>query len=583
MPKKILHLLNSKIVLYLAYLIPIVLLIGFMARYGVNVPFADEWGLVDTFHKVYTGEATLQYLAGQHNEHRILFPRIIFLALAFPSKWEIAYERYFNVFLSIITFLAICRIAHNQHHSENKRSLHLANLLSCILIFSVVQHETWLSGFQLTWVIITSCLAVAALLLDAPKSGPIRFLGAALLCFVASFSSAHGLFPWLALLPSVVLIPNTFRQRFIKAILWFSLFAGCFALYMHGYHKPPGHPDPLYFLDHPWSAANYLLTLLGSSLIRSRTGAVIAGLILLFLFAIFALYYARNSKLRKLSAPWLSLGAFSILFALATTLGRAGFGAGQAMSTRYITASIFLTVSVIQMWRLLLDRSKTTGIASILGKWQFQGFSGILIGICIVNSFQAVSVWHGDWNHRSNGKACLEMIYLMDESHFIGDAPNSCLKHLFPATPPMKGWTDKLIDMGFRDFPQNVPFISNPEKSYGAIELSTDKESAIFTRDDTVSISGWAILPDNPKPPKIVILTEGDSQRFFASAYVEGESPDIAEKLGSNRYGRAGWSVAFSPEQMQPGEKKLKAWVYDPDGEQFIQLSGEPKIEVVEQ
>src|SRR6266481_6254246 len=56
------------------------LLIGFLIlRDGVDTPFWDEWdGTAPLFEKMAAGTLCFADFFAQHNEHRILFPRLIF-------------------------------------------------------------------------------------------------------------------------------------------------------------------------------------------------------------------------------------------------------------------------------------------------------------------------------------------------------------------------------------------------------------------------------------------------------------------------------------------------------------------------
>ena len=86
-----------------AYLAPIILVIWSVFNRGVNVPFWDDWDLVSLFDKVKAGTVTFNDFFALHNEHRMFFPKFIFVVLAFPSKWNLKLEMYFSVLLAAIT------------------------------------------------------------------------------------------------------------------------------------------------------------------------------------------------------------------------------------------------------------------------------------------------------------------------------------------------------------------------------------------------------------------------------------------------------------------------------------------------
>ena len=140
--------LFRSMIIFMAYLIPVALVIWFISKFSVDVPFNDQWALVPLFDKVNKGSVTFGDFFAPHNEHRIFFPKVIFVLLAFASKWNLDLERYFSVFLAIVTFLLMYKIAEISY-SQDKLSFHLFNILTCFLLFSLSQAGSWLFGFQL--------------------------------------------------------------------------------------------------------------------------------------------------------------------------------------------------------------------------------------------------------------------------------------------------------------------------------------------------------------------------------------------------------------------------------------------------
>jgi len=97
--------LTSALVL-IGYLIPILTLIYFVSKFAVNVPFWDQWNLIALFEKNRTHQATFEDFLIQQNEHKMFFPKIIFVTFAFISRWNTKLEIYFSIFLALLTFLS---------------------------------------------------------------------------------------------------------------------------------------------------------------------------------------------------------------------------------------------------------------------------------------------------------------------------------------------------------------------------------------------------------------------------------------------------------------------------------------------
>src|SRR5437016_13840029 len=85
------------------------LLIGFLIlRDGVDVPFWDEWdGTAPLFEKMAAGTLGFADFFAQHNEHRILFPRLIFFGLGRLTHWNVRAELFVIWFLALVCLFNI--------------------------------------------------------------------------------------------------------------------------------------------------------------------------------------------------------------------------------------------------------------------------------------------------------------------------------------------------------------------------------------------------------------------------------------------------------------------------------------------
>jgi hypothetical protein len=89
--------------LFLLALVPIIFVGFIIDRYGVNVPYADEWSNLILIEKWNTGHLRFVDLIRAHNGHRILIPRLIFLAFAQMVHGNVRGEMYFSLFLGGLT------------------------------------------------------------------------------------------------------------------------------------------------------------------------------------------------------------------------------------------------------------------------------------------------------------------------------------------------------------------------------------------------------------------------------------------------------------------------------------------------
>jgi hypothetical protein len=581
----------KKSILFTLYLLPVVLLIGFVATFSVNVPIDDEWRLASLFEKIAQGSVTFNDFWSLHSNHRIVFPKVIIAVLVFASRWNINYQLCLSIGLAGITFMIMYKLSSIQVKNVGDNLWHLANILTCILLFSLVQHENWLWGFQLAWFFVNLCfIAAVYALVSTHKLLPnIRIYIAAVFCFIASFSLAQGLLSWLAAIPAVVALEGNRVQKKRRLIVWILLFAATCAIYSIDYH-PSRKTSIIALLNKPLVVIDYFLSLLGSPIVRLPGISAFVGLVIFASFGFFVWHFGKkilstdlglggdgqdahptiDLGLRYQALPWLSIGLFSVLSALFITVGRSEFGAIQAIeSSRYTTNSILLLVAIVQLAQLFVRETQVQLKRNY--KFVYRGLAGLLIGIIIVNSQQAIAQTSSALIYKQGAQDCLQLINYLEPSEFFNNSPESCLRVLSKKSWLVREGAAIIDKIGWRKFANNVEFISNPDRVYGYLDKPQTNDKSLTVKKNA---AGWAVLPENLQQPNIVLLSVGDKQSFFANAYVNLDSPDIAKTLKSQLYNNARWAVDVSGSDLPIAQTEIKAWVYNPVDNQFVQLRG---------
>jgi len=600
MHKNVLVFAKDKLLIFILYLIPVFLLIWFVANLRVKFPIMDEWAIVPLFTKVANGQFSFGDFFAQHNEHRIIFTKIIIVILAFISQWNIDYELCINILLSIINFCIIYKIYLITRSEHNRWVDHLVNLITCFTIFSWCHYEIWLSGLGIVWLLTNTCVLLAILSISGNHeqlSTNIRLSLAAIWCFIASFSAAHGLLSWLALLPSIIALSGNLGQKIRTLLLWIGLWVGTCIIYFLDYHKTSGNYYYSILLEKPLAVLAYFFSILGSPLASGSLESLLLGIICFLNVTLFAIYciIKLKSKFTHQAAPWFSLSLFALLFSMVTTLGR-GLStiqvAGElsslkfaAVTSRYLSVSIFLIISLLQIWRLFLSRNSTDrlGQPKIQGKPKFfvYFFTGIIFYLTLVKSIYAIPHAKYIQTLRQNAQACLNVVHFLE----ISLPPTGCLWEVYPSAPLVQKYVAALEEIKFRSFPKNLDFLAKPAKVYGVMEkpqLTHDYLSINKNENKNILFSGWAIIPNQKELPKLALLSYQGQKSFFTTAYVAFPRPDIAQTLNSEQYTLSGWSVDYPTESMPLGEQVIQAWVYDKQGEQFVKLQGEVKVVVKE-
>src|SRR5436190_13554888 len=155
--------------LYGLALAPILAAFAFVAAYGVNIPYLDDWDTVRLIGQESRG-FSLSEIFAQYNEHRIIVPRLVQLGLAGIDNYDTRPEMYVVVLASLGTLIVLALAA--------RRTLGgvwpFALSLLAYLVFSLRQRENFLWGFQVGFAFVELFGALALYLLLAACSSPRR-------------------------------------------------------------------------------------------------------------------------------------------------------------------------------------------------------------------------------------------------------------------------------------------------------------------------------------------------------------------------------------------------------------------------
>ena len=163
------------------------------------------------------------------------------------------------------------------------------------------------------------------------------FIGALLSATVAAYSELYGLMVWPVGLGQLLVQPLAKRRKIVLATLWTVVGSAEWLLYFIGYARPAYHP-PLGF---SW---NYLLVGIGGALFDGFDAPWVAGILMLILAVAAVVLVIVRRQVAKQSF-WLAVMANAFATLVAITIGRSGFGAAQAESSRYATLTIPLVIA----------------------------------------------------------------------------------------------------------------------------------------------------------------------------------------------------------------------------------------------
>lgn len=340
------------------------------------VPVWDQWDNLVTGRTL-----TLSWLFSQHNEHRILFPRLVFAldALLFHERNDVDLAA--TVLLQGASAALLIALSLRLERPDRAGVLVRVGFVLA-LTFSAVQWENFIWGFQVTFVML--CAAAVAAFAALGLDGRRRAVALSLLASaVAAFSLASGV-----LVAVLAVVLSVWQRRARGETVAVALgAAGLTLLYLWGYAQPPRHDNPFASLADLLPVAFYVLNELGTPpalllgfdtfLVRIDLGAL--GLLALAALVV-TVRRSPGEPSGRAERALLMLALFIALMSLLTGLGRIRFGIEQATAVRYATPVLLFWMALALVGVARLPRRFTpTGqavlaavvLAAALGQARF--------------------------------------------------------------------------------------------------------------------------------------------------------------------------------------------------------------------
>jgi len=356
----------------IAIVVPIAFAIAIVTT-GVDVPYWDEWEWADLIYRAHMGTLQFADVWAQHNEHRLLFPQLIVLALDKLGGWSQVREQLVSLVFLIVTELAVLGIIRRTIHGAAGA---VATIMSCLFLFGLWQSENFSWGFQIAWFLCNACVVGVVALLARPNRQAIDIMGAIALGVIASYSSSQGLVSWAVGAVAIVLVPITVSRTLI---VWLCAAAATEVVYRVGaVARTAGHMS---LVHHPLDALRYVLAYFGSPLegLSGPDRSALFGLLVVgVVLASFIADVVRSNRLLHLvrRAPWYALAIYPIACAIATAYGRGEYGVAQALASRYTSISGLLWIAAIAIGCTYVARMPALS-------WRTRGFAAAIAMIVV--------------------------------------------------------------------------------------------------------------------------------------------------------------------------------------------------------
>ena len=547
----------KRILLYLLILVPPLILGWLIWRYGVNLPYWDQWDtpgrlIVEATHASLSQEQWMR----QHNESRTLFPNLVFLSLANLTNWNNRYEM-------LVTFILACLVAYNIYRLSritlDRDWQHLiCFLLASLLIFSPTQHENWLWGFQGVAFITIAAITTSLVVIFSATPWIAKLIVSCLLSAIATFSFANGVLCWLLIIPALLLKAVEDKFKKIWVIFWW-LIASSFTLtiYLYDYQRGASSASLTQVFTQPKLAISYYFALLGSPIFPyDLLASQITGLAIAFIFVACCFYLLikrRNILTINRSLPWILLGCYTLLSAGLTTAGRIHFGIETALSSRYISFAIYLTIAIIYLFAIILKTNANRVWLKIIVSL----LTALLIVTCRNNFLLGIESMTRSHYQRVYGKTCLMTMDLINDTECISLYVHPVIEHI--ETRVRRLDEVGLLQPGFIDNINWQKSTQNSPNQYGEFN------NFLHNQDGSYLASGWTYATTPEMSFDAVILayqTDSQPRKAFAIAQLQPEEKDILKLSVNPQNTKLTWNETIA-KGVIPQQAEITAWVFN--------------------
>ncbi len=522
----------------------------YILRYGVDVPYWDQWEYVGFFDHLSKGTLTLKELFSQQNEYRQLFPNIIFVCLGRFTNWNVRYEMMVIFGMAVIVSFNIFRLS-ELTFKGSKWKKYLLLILANLLIFSPAQFENWLFGVQIVYFVPIVCLTTGLLLCYSSIKKQWIFFYCIVLGSISTLSSANGFLYWMILFP-VVFMPinkSNMINLWPKILIWIFAATITLILYLYNYHTPGNHPAIFELFHDPLKSFFYFFNLSGNPVGFGNNfqRSFWSGLFLVAGYILFIAYFIRqlrDNELNRQLKVWILLGSYSLLTGLLITLGRVGFGVGQSFSSRYLAFTLYLVISVIYMASIVFEHRKKSVHPAKIHNYLFWFLFIFLILVQIFKYPASVNNLKAYHNAIQHAKAGLLFIHYIDHS--------KCQRMIYPANfAELEKRAEILDSLGYL----RPGLIKSKviEEIEGTDHLDADFGAFSKLRvepDSTFTVSGFATLPYRNEPADAILVTAKNGNRqSILIAFENSGNPD--------------WKISIPIHDIPKIPSEINAWAFD--------------------
>lgn len=493
------------------------------------IPIGDSWDGTLGFYVRALQHPWLAFFE-QHNEHRLVFSRLIFFADVRYFGGRNLLSLVANLALASLLCLAFFKIAlHHQAKTFRWTRLSLAGI-TMALLFSWHQQENFTWGFQNQWfaVYLFALLAFHSIDLAAEsQQASSQWLALSLVsATVAALCMSSGLLVFLVVFIQAAYRRMTLRQLSVIVLTGVAVWLA----YFHNWTPMPGSGSGVAsLLHHPFASARYVLLYLGSPAAAAlgARGADVCGLIMAFAVLFWSLRIVWKREQVITASSLLAFAIFIVLNAVATAGGRLWLGLDTALASRYTTASL---AGWLAMLIFTASNCQTTA--------RRNGAIAVMTCATLIVLFGQWIAVHSDrdeaYQRMVGGLGTREHVYDLEITRPVYPFPD----RLAAIVPKVEAARISIFANGQHDYPAPPPRVAIESTCEGYVDhLAMSQTPGVYIA------RGWIFDESAKQVPRTLVITAPDGQPVGVGV-TGGKRDDVRELLGSAaRF--SGWTAFF--------------------------------------
>jgi hypothetical protein len=570
--------LFNRTILVAFWSLPVIFAFYIVWKHAVPVPFWDEWETPGAqIASYYRGTLSFAELYSQHNEHRLLFPRLIYLPLAIVAGWDVRHGMVLTLCFACFGSAGLYRLLRRSGDSAAGRGF-IFGMMN-LLLFSPRQYETFLVGAQGQTFVPTFALVLALLVNLSERSVAAKTIANATLALISTYSFGNGMLVWLLAFPletSSIANPALKRRRVFWRALYILFAAASIGCYFISYQHPPLSPPIVSPTGQLSAFLRFVLVWIGS-LFTVGAPAVCGGIVLLLFIAlaIAAIRQSLRTGAWQSHYPWLLLGCYALISGCVAAAARLGFGYSMAGDARYAAFSVFLYIAVLGLGFSVFEHAQNRAV-----------IAHIALPAAVVSVVFVLTLWTITFKKerrflRSWTQERKHSLLVVRWAEAIPQNPEIALLSPYSEAPGVIHTLAEHDALRPRLVSQKLARVVNESPNWESASAGI-LEQAKLDGNGHVFCKGWARVPDQDRPADCVVLgfeTDDDRWQPFCMLETGEKRPDIAQKSGSASLSRAGFFRTIDARSLPRSPVTMRAWAIDLQNPRAFPMAGAIRLQ----